>query len=167
MIQIVGKKSVNILDIFLIISTCAESMFNFQTVYKLILQLLCSQAKLLKDCVAIATSFSLSMFLLLYMTVKNGEKEKKKVKYPVVYTNYHLYVVYIGKLRRGFQILFNTYWCVNRNVYGMFIVRETQTSIVTFIPLNFLLFIYSFYLAFLVNNEVQIVNCFIIPFFIV
>lgn len=80
MIQIVRKKSVNILDIFLIISTCAESMFNFQTVYKLILQLLCSQAKLLKDCVAIATSFSLSMFLLLYMTVKNGEKEKKKSK---------------------------------------------------------------------------------------
>lgn len=110
--------------------------------------------------------FSLHVFTLVY-DCKKWWKRKKKVKYPVVYTNYHLYVVYIGKLRRGFQILFNTYWCVNRNVNGMFIVRETQTSIVTFIPLNFLLFIYSFYLAFLVNNEVQIVNCFIIPFFIV
>lgn len=89
-------------------------MFIFQTVYKLILQLLCSQAKLLKDCVANATGFYLSMFLLLYMTVTNSEKEKEKktVQYPVVYTNNHLYVVYIGKLKRGFQILFNTYIAV-------------------------------------------------------
>lgn len=53
-------------------------MFIFQTVYKLILQLLCSQAKLLKDCVASATGFYLFMFLLLYMTVTNSEKEKEK-----------------------------------------------------------------------------------------